>query len=121
VRTLVLVRHVTSSWNDPTLPDTNRPLNDRGKRDARRLGKRLAKRQVKPDVILSSPARRAVATVRIVARKLDCRVRDIQVNDRLYAVEADVLLHVIRGLGSKPKSVMLFTPRQSQSADAVAQ
>jgi len=107
VKTLFLVRHAKSSWNDPALPDKDRPLNDRGERDARRLGKRLAKRDVKPDVIVSSPARRALATAGIIARKLDFRVKDIQVSDRLYAVEPDDLLQVIRGLGDKVKSAML--------------
>ena len=108
MKTLFLVRHAKSSWNDPALADKDRPLTDRGRQDARRMGKRLAKRDVKPDAIFSSPARRALTTARIVAKKLDCKVKDIRVDDRLYAVEADDLLHFIRGLGDKPKSVMLI-------------
>jgi phosphohistidine phosphatase len=55
--TLFLVRHAK---DDVTLPDKERPLADHGKRDAPMMGKRLAKRQVRPDLILSSPARRAL-------------------------------------------------------------
>jgi bisphosphoglycerate-dependent phosphoglycerate mutase len=53
MKTLFLIRHAKSSWDDPALPDKDRPLGDRGRRDARKMGKRLAKRDVKPDLILS--------------------------------------------------------------------
>jgi phosphohistidine phosphatase len=71
------------------------------------MGRRLAKRDVKPDLILSSPARRAITTADILARKLDYDVRDIVVDDRLYATAAEELLDVIRKLSDKRKRVML--------------
>ena len=108
MKTLFLVRHAKSSWDDTALPDKDRPLNDRGKRDAAKMGERLAKIDVKPDLILSSPARRALTTAEIVAKKLDYKLKNILVDDRLYAVDADDLLDVIRKLGDKSKRVMLF-------------
>ena len=90
------------------MPDKDRPLNDRGKRDAPKMGERLAKRDVKPNLILSSPAKRALKTAEIIAKKLDYKLKDIVVDNRLYAVEADDLLRVIRGLGDKAERVMLF-------------
>jgi len=107
-RTLFLVRHAKSSWDGIDLPDTERPLADRGKRDAPMMGKRLEKRQVKPDLILSSPARRALSTAEIIANELDYRVKDIVVDDRLYATDAETLLGVIGELSDKLKCVMLF-------------
>jgi len=107
MRRLFLVRHAKSSWGEPSLPDRERPLNDRGKRDAPRMGKRLAELGVKPDVILSSPAKRAFRTARILAGELGYRVEDIHVDKRLYAAEADVLLRVIRELGDGEKCVMV--------------
>jgi phosphohistidine phosphatase len=107
MRTLILVRHAKSSWNEPGVRDRDRPLNDRGERDAPRMGNRLAEHAVRPDIILSSPALRALTTAKIIAGKLDYRGRDIRVDDRLYAAEADELLEVIRELGDKPKCVML--------------
>ena len=68
-RTLFLVRHAKSSWDDVALPDKERPLADRGKRDAPMMGKRLAKRQVRPDLILSNPARRALSTAGIIEQR----------------------------------------------------
>ena len=108
MKTLFLIRHAKSSWGDTALPDKDRPLNDRGRRDAPTIGERLAKRDVKPDLILSSPAMRALKTAEIIARKLDYRRKDIVVDDRLYAVGADDLLDVIRKLGDKLERVMLF-------------
>jgi len=107
MKRLFLIRHAKSSWDDAALPDKDRPLNDRGRRDAPKIGERLAKRGVKPDLILSSPAVRALETAEIIARKLDYRRKDIIVDDRLYAVEADDLLEVIRELGAQLKSVMI--------------
>ena len=108
VKTLYLIRHAKSSWEDTALVDKDRPLNDRGQRDAPTMGERLAKRNVKPDLILSSPAVRALTTAEIIAKKLDYRRKDIVVSERLYAVEADDLLDVIHQLGDKVESVMLF-------------
>ena len=108
MKTLLLIRHAKSSWDDLALPDKDRLLDDRGKRDAPKVGKRLAKRDVKPDLILSSPARRALRTAEIIARKLAYKLKNIVVDDRLYAVRADDLLKVIHKLGDKLKCVMLF-------------
>jgi phosphohistidine phosphatase len=51
-------------------------LNDRGKRDAPKMGERLAKHDVKPDLILSSPARRALTTAQLIAKKLNYKLKD---------------------------------------------
>ena len=108
MKTLFLIRHAKSSWDDPALSDKDRPLGDRGRRDAPRMGKRLAKGNVKPDLILSSPARRALTTAEIIAKKLDYKRKDIVVDDRLYASAVDGLLNVIHGLGDKLERVILF-------------
>ena len=107
MKALFLIRHAKSSWDDTALPDKDRPLNDRGKRDAPKMGKRLARRDVKPDLILSSPAMRALTTAEIIAKKLDYKRKDIVVDDRLYAGEADDLLNVIHKLGDKRERVIL--------------
>ena len=108
MNTLFLIRHAKSSWDNAALPDKERPLNDRGRRDAPKMGERLAKRDVKPDLILSSPAVRALSTAEIIAEKLNYRRKDIVVTERLYAAEVDDLLDVIRQLGDELKCVMLF-------------
>ena len=106
MKTLFLVRHAKSSRDDTAMSDRDRPLNDRGKRDAPKMGERLGKRDVKPDLVLSSPATRAT-TAEIIARKLDYKVKDIVVDERLYAVGADDPLDVVRKLGDKLERVMV--------------
>jgi len=108
MKTLFLIRHAKSSWDDAALADKERPLDARGKRDAPAMGERLARRDVKPDLIVSSPARRALATAEIIARKLDYKLKNIVVDDRLYACAADDLLKVIHELADKQEQVMLF-------------
>jgi phosphohistidine phosphatase len=108
MKTLFLVRHAKSSRDDPALPDRSRPLNERGLGDAPRMGKRLAKREVNPDLIVSSPALRALTTAQLVADEIGYERKKIVVDDRLYASSADQLLAVIQSLDRKLKRVMLF-------------
>jgi phosphohistidine phosphatase len=108
MKTLFLVRHAKSSRDGPSLPDRDRPLDDRGMQDAPKMGKRLAKRDVKPDLLLSSPALRALTTAHLIAEEVGYKRKDIVVDDRLYASSADDLLAVIRALDKKLNRVMLF-------------
>ena len=98
MKTLFLVRHAKSNRDDPSLPDRDRPLDDRGKQDAPKMGKRLAKRGVKPDLLVSSPALRALTTAQLIAEEVGYKRTDIVVDDRLYASSPDDLLAVIRAL-----------------------
>ena len=58
IRRLILTRHAKSDWDDPSLPDQERPLNARGRRSARALGDWLASRGYDPEEVLCSSARR---------------------------------------------------------------
>ena len=107
MKTLFLVRHAKSSRDDPSLPDRDRPLDDRGRQDAPKMGKRLAKRDVKPDLLVSSPALRALTTAQLIAEEIGYKRKDIVVDDRLYASSPDGLLAVIRALDKKLDRVML--------------
>jgi len=108
MKTLFLVRHAKSSRDDPSLPDRDRPLDDRGRQDAPKMGRRLAKRDVKPDLLLSSPALRALTTAQLIAEEIGYKRKNIVVDDRLYASSAGDLLAVIRALDKKLNRVMLF-------------
>jgi phosphohistidine phosphatase len=79
MKRLFLVRHAKSSWDDPALLDRDRPLDGRGERDSVKMGKRLAERDARIDLILSSPAKRALATAEVFARMLECKRRPTQV------------------------------------------
>ncbi|MGY3864286.1 SixA phosphatase family protein [Aeromonas bivalvium] len=107
-RTLVLVRHGKSSWEDQGRPDRARPLAERGLRDAPLMGKRLAHDKVRPDLILSSPASRALSTAHIMAEVLGYPSGEIVTDERLYGSDAGVLLEVMGELGDGFRCVMLF-------------
>src|SRR5260370_34478821 len=68
MKTLMLLRHAKSDWDDRSLSDFDRPLADRGNRDAPRMGKALSKRGPLPDIIISSPAARARQTIEAVVK-----------------------------------------------------
>lgn len=95
MKTLLLVRHAKSSWEHPGVDDHDRPLNDRGLRDAPKMGRRLAERGVAPDVILSSTAVRARTTAELIAEELGFDAARIITDERLYAASADEVLQVI--------------------------
>jgi phosphohistidine phosphatase len=107
MKTLFLIRHAKSSWADTTLADQDRPLNDRGRRDAPRMGKRLAKMGVKPDLVVSSKAVRAITTAKIIAKKLHYRLKNIVVEDRLYPGAVRDLLKLVHELPGKRGVVMI--------------
>jgi phosphohistidine phosphatase len=107
VKQLILVRHAKSSWKDPGLADADRPLNERGKRDAPDMGKRLARRGVRPDLIVSSPARRAVATAKLLAAELAYPPADIEIVKTLYEASEGVWLAIVRGLPAYVRSAMI--------------
>ena len=66
MKTLLILRHAKSSWNDPALNDHERPLNSRGRRDAPRMGQLLRQTSLLPDLILCSTALRARETVKAI-------------------------------------------------------
>jgi phosphohistidine phosphatase len=67
MKTLFILRHAKSSWKEQDLPDHDRPLNKRGKKDAPRMGKLLTDEDLIPDLIMSSTAARAKKTAELVA------------------------------------------------------
>jgi phosphohistidine phosphatase len=110
MRTLLLVRHAKARKADRQLSvaiDLARPLNDRGRTDARKMGKRLAKLDLYPDLIWVSPARRALETARILAKRLGYRRKDIKIDPRLYGSTAPRLRQLVRGLSRKRARVLL--------------
>lgn len=106
-KTLILMRHAKSSWDNPTLDDKDRPLNKRGKRDAPEMGKRLAGDGFTPEVVISSPARRALKTAQSAALELGFEKSDVVIEDNLYSWDSNSALEAIWGLDDKLASVMI--------------
>lgn len=98
MKTLLLVRHAKSSWEQTGVADHDRPLNHRGRRDAPDMGRRLAERGVAPDVLLTSTAVRARSTAALIADALGFDQARITADERLYGASVDEVLAVIREL-----------------------
>lgn len=107
MRRLILVRHAKSSWTDPGLPDFDRPLNQRGRRDAPLMGQRLAETGWLPDRIVASPAQRARDTARLLAVALGYPEADIAWEPAIYEAEAHDLLAVVRRSAAELATIML--------------
>lgn len=104
MKTLYLIRHAKSSWDDLDLADIDRPLNERGKTDAPRMGKRLKERNVIPDVMISSPAVRALETCKVMAKILGFSEKNIKTEEQLYHANEDQLLKVVQDIKDMPNS-----------------
>lgn len=106
MRRLYLVRHAKSSWDDPALSDFERPLNGRGESAAPFMGEVLSLRGYSPQLIVSSPAKRAARTAILVkeASGVDAEVR---FDDRIYEASPNTLRQVVAGFSDSLDSVML--------------
>lgn len=108
MKRLYLVRHAKSSWDNPNFSDFDRPLNKRGKRDAPFMGKLLKKENIKPDLIYSSPAMRAITTAQIFADELDYPKKQIVESLSIYESGIKELEEIVQKISEEHKSVLIF-------------
>ncbi len=109
MKRLILIRHAKSSWDSQHGSDRERPLNKRGERNAPDMGKRLARRGIRPGLILSSPAVRAITTAQILAHELGYPREKIVEVDDLYGADVRDFIEIIAHHGGGEESVMLFS------------
>ena len=102
------MRHAKANLGDAFENDFDRTLSDRGKKDAPEMGKRLKKNGVKPDLIISSPAARALKTAKEIAKEIDYPEKNIVTEPEIYQADIIDLIKVIRNLDDKNNKVMLF-------------
>jgi phosphohistidine phosphatase len=106
-KSLNVMRHAKSSWKDPGVPDFERPLARRGEKAARRMALHLARALSLPELVLCSPATRAVQTYQPIAELFGSSV-EVQIEDELYGASAGALLMRLRALPEEVKSVLLI-------------
>ena len=106
-RELLLVRHVKSAWDDPSLADHDRPLAPRGTKALPRLRDFLTRAEHRPDVVLCSSSRRTADTLDGIRVALPKRA-SIELLDELYLADADTLLTRLHGLDGKVRCAMLI-------------
>ena len=109
MKTLLLIRHAKSAWDDPSLSDFDRTLTDHGKADARRMAKRLEEKSLKIDSFVSSSAKRARKTARIFMKELHRDTKDLKLLPSLYEASQKDFYDAVERLDDKYKTVALFS------------
>lgn len=105
---MIVIRHAKSSWDNPQVGDFDRPLNERGERDATRMGKRLKEKRIVPDFMLSSPAKRAITTCEKIADVLGYPLEKIKTDRDLYHAEDEEILRIVKKISDKHDVVLIF-------------
>jgi len=107
MRRLILMRHAKSSWDDPALDDFERPLKNRGLRDAPMMGRWLAEQDLKPEKVLCSPALRARMTCELALDALGA-APPVEHIEQLYTFGSPrPLIDAIRKAGGAAETLML--------------
>jgi len=104
---LLILRHAKSDRGGVPVEDFSRPLARRGRSDAPRMAHWLEARGLAPDLVLSSPARRARETTEAVTAVLRVPAGHIHYDDRLYLATCDTLLSVLRGCPTRAGTLLL--------------
>jgi phosphohistidine phosphatase len=105
---LVLVRHGKSDWADHGITDFNRPLNHRGNKNAPEMAERLARKNLVPELIVSSPAKRALSTAKHFSEVWEMPLSDIREEKTIYEANVTALLKVINDLPDNFNMIALF-------------
>jgi phosphohistidine phosphatase len=105
-RTLHLLRHLKSSWDDPSLADVDRPLAPRGLKAGKKVARHLRKAGVRPELVLCSPAVRTRQTLEAVEAVLG--TPEIRFVEELYHAWAETLLSVLQAVDPDVDSALLI-------------
>jgi phosphohistidine phosphatase len=108
MKTLYLVRHAKAEEKRNGMRDFDRRLTEKGIEDAINMGKRLREESVRPDVMITSPAKRALETCELIAGELGYLNENVVFERSLFEAELDDFLEVIRGLDDAHTAVMMF-------------
>ena len=106
MKKLTLIRHAKAGWHNGFAADLDRPLDDQGWKEAPMMGKRLAARRCTPDLVVCSPATRALTTAEVIAQELEYPFDEIRVDRRVYGSDAIQLLDLIQTLDGTNDHVM---------------
>src|SRR5947208_1497732 len=108
MKTLILVRHAKSDWTHEGLTDLERPLNERGKKDAPEMAKRTKERISNIDLMVASSAKRAKKTARYFGEEYKYDKDNIRIEPKLYEDIASAYDEVILTLPDKAGTVAFF-------------
>jgi phosphohistidine phosphatase len=109
MKQLLIIRHAKSDWNSFLLSDFERPLNDRGNKDAPMMASRLKEINITIDTFVSSTANRALTTAIYFAKAYNIKEKDILKVNELYHASANTFNKTVEGLSDNCNCVAIFS------------
>ncbi len=109
MKTILLVRHAKSAWNEPSLSDFERKLTEKGKYDAKIMANRLLEKGIKIDMFLSSSAKRAKKTAKIFMKEFGADISKLILLASLYEASVKDFYDAIENIDDKEETVALFS------------
>jgi len=107
MKIVYLVRHAKSSWESGVTKDFDRPLNDRGIRNAAAMSAKLFEKGITVDRLITSPAKRALTTAKTFAKQFGIKEKDIQLDENIYEASLKTLSEAVKQFDDTVDSVML--------------
>lgn len=108
MKKVTLIRHAKSSWKDASLADIDRPLNRRGKGDAKEMGIHLKNINLVPELVYCSPAKRARHTARLLLTRLLGETELIRIHEEIYFKGSDEIIELIKSSNDQYESLFVF-------------
>ncbi|MGE5106513.1 MAG: SixA phosphatase family protein [Sphingobacteriales bacterium] len=109
MKTVLLIRHAKSSWDDPMMIDFERPLNERGKKDASIMAGRIKGKKINIDAFISSPAKRAKKTAKLFAEEYKYKENKIIYKSELYNADSSTFYEVIESADNEYQTIAIFS------------
>ncbi|MDO5523690.1 MAG: histidine phosphatase family protein [Bacteroidia bacterium] len=108
MKKLLIMRHGKSAWDSEYLNDYDRPLNERGKKNAAEMGRFLLEECGKPELILTSSAKRAMETATLAAISLSYPQEKIEAGKELYLAETGEIMRSIANIHAEVNTCLLI-------------
>lgn len=110
---ITFIRHAKSDWSNTGQKDFDRTLNERGRRVAPKMGKKLQELSIKPDLVLCSPSVRTMQTLELIVEQLDYNIETTQVEEQLYEASVRNIAETIAGLDDEFKDIIIISHNPS--------
>ncbi|WP_113653706.1 SixA phosphatase family protein [Pedobacter namyangjuensis] len=108
MKELIIIRHAKSDWGNSSLKDFDRPLNKRGMTNAPEMANRLVKQNIIPDLIVSSPALRAITTAKHFAQAWQIADKEIKLEPNIYEASRQTLFDIINDFDDRYSRIAVF-------------
>lgn len=109
MKTIYLIRHAKSDWNNQELTDFERPLNTRGVNDTEKIGKELNKLGFNPEKIIASPSKRTTTTIQFLCEHISFNFKHVEFNSKLYHPSNENFINIIEDLPDEIENIAMVS------------